>query len=84
MTQHQGTMEWGSKNNRNTTLLQQVYNSPLTWGGPHTLWGPPHMRGLLYTCCKNVVRELVLVGFMPWCCVIVDLLCSVSILIILH
>jgi hypothetical protein len=48
------------KNDRNTTLLQQVYNSPLTWGGPHTLWDPPHMRGLLYTCCKSVVRESVL------------------------
>jgi hypothetical protein len=48
------------KNDRNTTLLQQVYNSPLTWGGPHTLWGPPHVRGLLFTCCKSVVRESVL------------------------
>jgi hypothetical protein len=23
-----------TKNDRNTTFLQQVYNSPLTWGGP--------------------------------------------------
>jgi hypothetical protein len=38
-----------------TTLLQQVYNSPLTWGEPHSVWGPPHVRGLLYTCCKSVV-----------------------------
>jgi len=48
------------KNDRNTTFLQQVYNSPLTWGGPHALWSPPHVRGLLYTCCKSVVRESVL------------------------
>jgi len=38
-----------------TTLLQQVYNSLLTWGGLHSVWGPPHVRGLLYTCCKSVV-----------------------------
>jgi len=38
-----------------TTLLQQVYNSLLTWGGLHCVWGPPHVRGLLYTCCKSVV-----------------------------
>jgi hypothetical protein len=25
------------KNDRNTSLLQQVYNNPLTWGGSHTL-----------------------------------------------
>lgn len=48
------------KNDRNISLLQQVYNSPLTWGGPHTLWSPPHVRGLLYTYCKSVVRESVL------------------------
>jgi hypothetical protein len=48
------------KNDRNTSLLQQVYNKPLTWGGLHTLWGPSHVRGLLYTCCKSVVRESVL------------------------
>jgi hypothetical protein len=48
------------KNDRNTTLLQQVYNSSLIRGGPHTLWSPPHVRGLLYTCCKSVVRESVL------------------------
>jgi hypothetical protein len=38
-----------------TTLLQQVYNSPLTWDGPHSVWSPPHVRGLLYTCCKSDV-----------------------------
>jgi hypothetical protein len=48
------------KNDRNTTLLQQVYNSSLTRGGSHTLWSPPHVRWLLYTCCKSVVRESLL------------------------
>jgi hypothetical protein len=48
------------KNDRNTSFLQQVYNSPLTWGGLHTLWGPSYVKGLLYTCCKSVVRESVL------------------------
>jgi len=38
-----------------TTLLQQVYNSPLTWGGPHSVWSPPHVRWLLYPCCKSDV-----------------------------
>jgi hypothetical protein len=50
------------KNDRNTTLLQQVYNSSLTWDGPHTLWDPTHVRRLLYTCCKSVVRESVLLS----------------------
>jgi hypothetical protein len=34
-----------------TSHVQQVYNTPLTWGGPYTLWDPPHVRGVLYTCC---------------------------------
>jgi len=35
-----------------TPGLQQMYNSPLTWGGPHSMWGSSHVRGLLYICCK--------------------------------
>jgi hypothetical protein len=44
-----------SRTDSRTTLLQQVYNNPLTWGGLHSVWGPPHVRGLLYTYCKSVV-----------------------------
>jgi hypothetical protein len=51
---------FNKKNDRNTSGLQQMYNSPLTWDGPHILWGPPHVRGLLYICCKPGVRESVL------------------------
>jgi hypothetical protein len=27
-----------SKNDKNTLLLQQVYNRPLTWGGPYSIF----------------------------------------------
>jgi len=49
------------KNDKNTPGLQQMYNSPLTWGGLHILWNPPHVRKLLYICCKPGVRESVLI-----------------------
>jgi hypothetical protein len=41
------------KNDRNTSLLQQVYNSPLTWGEPHTMWGPPHERAVVKVMYEN-------------------------------
>jgi hypothetical protein len=47
-------LTWQRTDSR-TTLLQQVYNNPLTWGGLHSVWGPPHVRRLLYTCCKSDV-----------------------------
>lgn len=48
------------ENDRNTSGLQQMYNSLLTWSELYILWGPPHVRGLLYICCKPGVRESVL------------------------
>jgi hypothetical protein len=45
------------ENDKCTSHVQQGYNTPLTWGGPHTLWGPPHVRGVLYPCCTCDVRE---------------------------
>jgi hypothetical protein len=39
------------------SYVQQGYNTPLTGGGPHILWGPPHVREVLYTCCTCGVRE---------------------------
>jgi hypothetical protein len=45
------------ENDKCTSHVQQRYNTPLTWGGPHALWDPPHVRGVLYTCCTCDVRE---------------------------
>jgi len=45
------------ENDKCTSHVQQGYNTPLTWGGLHKLWGPPHMRGVLYPCCTCDVRE---------------------------
>jgi len=45
------------ENDKCTSHVQQGYNTPLTWGGPHALWDPPHVRGVLYTCCTCDVRE---------------------------
>jgi len=30
---------------------------PSHMGWAPTLWGPPHVRGVLYTCCTCDVRE---------------------------
>jgi len=45
-------LEFGMRTDSRTPGLQQMYNSFLTWGGFHSMWSPPHVRGLLYICCK--------------------------------
>jgi hypothetical protein len=63
------------ENDKCTSYVQQGYNTPLTWGGLHTLWGPPMWE----RCCTLVVHvvygnHLSNVWAPPnvhWCCVIV-------------
>jgi hypothetical protein len=60
---------------------------PFIWGGLHTLWGPPHVKG----CCTFVVGVMYNYHYSEWslcvgptslCFGVVSLLCSVSVLII--
>jgi hypothetical protein len=34
-----------------TSHVQQGYNTLITWSGSYSVWGPPHVKWVLYPCC---------------------------------